>query len=166
MTIDELSIYDVATMTDEEIEGFLSSHSVGVLGLPTDGAPSMRPMSYWFDGESTLYILYVLGSESRKAELSARADVARFLVYSAETMFTWRSVLLTGTVTEAPEEDRERVQSSLEAAWRPDVLQKAIDSEAVGIYQFRVDEQSGVKSMGLPPAFEREAGATDGGDAG
>lgn len=87
MTIDELTEYDVVQMTDQEIQGFLSSHSVGVLGLPTTAAPSMRPMSFWFDGESRLYLLYILGEKSRKEELTDRTDVARFLVFSAETMF-------------------------------------------------------------------------------
>lgn len=158
MTVDELAVYDVVPMSDEEIRGFLSSHSVGVLGLPTTDAPSLRPMSFWFDGGSSLYLLYVLGEDSRKAELTARSDVARFLVYSAETAFTWRSVLLTGTVDELRWGDEERgVREAVEAAWRPDVLKRVVERDAVGLYRFRIDEQVGLKSMGLPPGFEAES---------
>ena len=162
MTVDELTEYDVVRMTAEEMAGFLSSHSVGVLGLPTEGAPSLRPMSFWFDGASTLYLLYVLGEGSRKADLSDRADVARFLVYSAETMFNWRSVLLTGTLDPVPESEWDEVQAAVEDAWRPDVFRQAITDDNVGLYAFEIADQTGLKSAGLPPAFER--GAADEGD--
>lgn len=159
MTLDELTEYDVVQMTDEEMGGFLSSHSVGVLGLPTDAAPSLRPMSFWFDGESTLYLLYILGETSRKHELSARTELARFLVYSAETMFNWRSVLLTGTLDAVPESEWEKVQAAVEDAWRPDVFRQAISDDNVILYRFDITEQTGLKSTGLPPAFEE--GASD-----
>jgi nitroimidazol reductase NimA-like FMN-containing flavoprotein (pyridoxamine 5'-phosphate oxidase superfamily) len=143
-------------MTDEEVTGFLASQSVGVLGLPTEdgGTPSLRPLSFGFDGEARLYFLYVVGAESRKLELTERADTARFLVYRAETTFNWRSVLLTGTVTEVAEDDRERALEALEGAWRPDVFERASATEATRLYQFDVDERTGLKHLGLPPGFE------------
>ncbi|SEO21492.1 hypothetical protein SAMN04487948_101131 [Halogranum amylolyticum] len=156
MTVDEITEYDVDRMSDEEIRGFLSSHSVGVLGLPTDGAPSLRPMSFWFDGESGLYLLYFLGESSRKVELSEQADVARFLVYSAETTFTWRSVLLTGTLNEVPKSEWKTVQEDVESAWRPDALKQALTDDNIRIYQFRIDEQTGLRSTGIPPGFEED----------
>jgi nitroimidazol reductase NimA-like FMN-containing flavoprotein (pyridoxamine 5'-phosphate oxidase superfamily) len=161
MTVDELSLYDVVQMSDEEIRGFLSSHSVGVLGFSTEGAPSLRPMSFWFDGESGLYLLYVGGDRGRKAELTARSDAARFLVYTAETTFTWRSVLLTGTVDEVPdEEEEETIVKAVEDAWRPEVLRQAVENESVRLYRFTIEDQHGIKSMGLPPGFEDPSGET------
>jgi nitroimidazol reductase NimA-like FMN-containing flavoprotein (pyridoxamine 5'-phosphate oxidase superfamily) len=156
MTVDELSEYGLVRMDAGEIRGFLSSHSVGVLGLPTEDAPSMRPMSFWFDGESRLYLLYVLGSSSRKEALSDRTDVARFLVYSAETMFNWRSVLLTGTLSEVPESEREAVQDAMDILWRPDLFEKASSSLNTKLYRFEIEEQTGIKHIGLPPAFEEK----------
>ena len=90
MTTDELSEHGMVQMDEESIRGFLSSQSVGVLGLPTDGAPALRPMSFWFDDDSRLYFFYLTGSSSRKVELTDQATVARFLVYRAETTFNWR----------------------------------------------------------------------------
>ena len=154
MTIDDLGEYGMVRMDDEEIRAFLSSQSVGVLGLPADGAPSMRPMSFGFDGESRLYLLYVLGSGSRKAQLSERTEVARFLVYSAETAFNWRSVLLTGKLRKVPEDEEEAVQNSVTMAWRPDLFRTAGEAENTELYEFRIDEQVGIKHAGLPPGFE------------
>lgn len=154
MTLDELDEYGMVRMTDDEIAGYLASQSVGVLGLPTDGAPSLRPMSFGFDGDSRLYFLYVLGEESRKAELTTDAVPARFLVYSAETPFNWQSVLLTGRLSEVPGEDVEAAAAVLNGAWRPDVFERASAVETTRLYRFDIDERTGLKHLGLPPGFD------------
>lgn len=158
MTVDDLREYGIVPMSDDEIRGFLSSKSVGVLGLPTEGAPALRPMSFGYDGERRLYFVYLLGSESRKRTLSDRADAARFLVYSAETSFNWRSVLLTGALSAVSETDHETALSTLETAWRPDVLERASETAETALYELRIGEQVGYKHLGLPPAFESESG--------
>jgi nitroimidazol reductase NimA-like FMN-containing flavoprotein (pyridoxamine 5'-phosphate oxidase superfamily) len=154
MTVDELGDYGMDRMDDDEIRGFLSSQGVGVLGLPGEDAPTLRPLSFWFDGESRLYFLYVLGEESRKAELSDRAGAARFLVYNAETRFNWRSVLLTGTISEVPESDRDDVRAVVEMRGRPDLFERASASGDTTLYRFRIDGWDGVEHLGLPPDFE------------
>jgi nitroimidazol reductase NimA-like FMN-containing flavoprotein (pyridoxamine 5'-phosphate oxidase superfamily) len=153
MTIDEFGEYGITNMTDEEIDGFLSSQNVGVLAVSDDEAPSMRPLSFWFD-EGNLYFLYLVGSESRKNDLSARADTARFLVYRAETRFNWRSVLLTGTVEEVPEDEREAITEAMEMDRRPEALKRASESEETKLYRLRVEERTGVKHLGLPEGFD------------
>jgi hypothetical protein len=62
MTIDELGEYGMQQMDDEEIETFLELQSQGVLGLPTEGAPYLIPMSYGFDGGSHLYFFTSSGT--------------------------------------------------------------------------------------------------------
>lgn len=159
MTVDELGSYGVERMDDAEISGFLSSHSVGVLGLPAEGAPYLLPLSFGYDGESRLYFVYVLGAQSQKDDLTARAEVARFLVYSVETMFNWRSVLLTGEFAEVDADDDDALRAVRDVAWRPDLFEQASETEATRLYQFRITEQSGIKHTGLPAGFadEREA---------
>jgi nitroimidazol reductase NimA-like FMN-containing flavoprotein (pyridoxamine 5'-phosphate oxidase superfamily) len=157
MTVDELAAYNVVRMDSAEMDAFLSTHDVGVLGLPTEDAPSMRPMSYMYDGEAGLYLLYFLGSESRKAALSDLAADARFLVYTTESAFSWRSLLLTGHIDEVPADDLRTIQDAVEEVWRPDVLDKALAEEEVTVYQFIITERSGIKSVGLPPEFESDS---------
>jgi hypothetical protein len=159
MTVDELGDYGAKRMTDEEIDGYLASQSVGVLGLPTDGAPSMRPMSFGYDGSKTVYFLYLLGDESRKRELSDRTETARFLVYSAEATFNWRSVLLAGRLSDVPDSERATAEEALSGAWRPDVLERALASEATALYRFEIDDRTGIKHLGLPEGFDER---TDG----
>ena len=156
MTTDELGEQGMAWMDEEVIDGFLSSQSVGVLGLPTEGAPALRPMSFWFDGDSRLYFPYLVGSSSRKVELSDRTTAARFLVYRAETAFNWRSVLLTGPISEVPDDEREGLMESAEISGRPDLLERASTAENTTFYQLRIEEQSGIKHLGLPSGFANE----------
>jgi nitroimidazol reductase NimA-like FMN-containing flavoprotein (pyridoxamine 5'-phosphate oxidase superfamily) len=162
MTIDELTDYGMQRMDGDEIRAFLSSHSVGVLGLPADGAPSLRPMSFGYDGEDALYLLYIVGSGSRKAALSDRASVARFLVYTAETTFNWRSVLLTGRIERVPDDGAESVTAGIDMPWQPDLFRRAGEAERTAVYRFEITERNGVEHLGLPPAFETAADADDG----
>lgn len=154
MTVDELERYGLVRMDDTEIRGFLSSQSTGVLGLPGADAPYLIPMSFGFDGESELYFTYVVGAESRKAALTDSAAVARFLVYRADTAFNWESVLLTGTVEPVPEGEREGILETIRIPWRPDLFERAGGTETVGLYRFRVEDWTGIKHTGLPPAFD------------
>lgn len=158
MTVDEFADYGVARMDDDAIDRFLTSQRVGVLGLPTGGAPSMRPLSYWYDGGSRLYFLYVTGGGSRKADLSERAEIARFLVYRADTRFQWQSVLLTGTIDEVPAEERAAVEEAMDLRRRPDALERASEGGETALYAFRIDERTGVEHLGLPPGFEADRG--------
>jgi hypothetical protein len=154
MSVDELADLGVGRMEDEEIRGFLSSQHTGVLGLPAGDGPHLLPLSFGFDGESTLYFTYVLGERSRKEDLSDRAESATFLVYDAQSPFTWESALLRGPIAEVPEEDYDDAEATLTDAWRPDVLRQAELSRGVKIYRLEITEWSGLKHTGLPPGFE------------
>lgn len=158
MTIDELGKYGMEQMDDEAIEAFLSTQSLGVLGLPTENSPYLLPMSYGYEGGSRLYFFYVVGSESRKVDLSERAETASFLVYSAETLFNWRSVFLTGTIQQLPEGQRADLTEGQIPDWRPELFETASETEATQFYEFRAKEWTGISHTGLPPGFHQSAG--------
>ena len=154
MTVDDLAEYGMEPMTDDTIRRFLSAQSVGVLGLPTEAEPLLRPLSFWYDGDTALYFVYLLGDESRKAAATNAAGTARFLVYNAETAFQWRSVLLTGSLSEVPESERSAVLDAMEIRWRPDLFERASVDEPTSLYRFDIADQTGIKHLGLPPGFE------------
>lgn len=153
MTVDQLGEYGMTEMSDDEVEGFLSSQSLGVLGLATGGAPYMIPMSYGFDGGSRLYFFFVVGAESRKERLAEQAESAGFLVYSAETMFHWQSVLLTGAIRKLPEDGRADVEASSRPTWRPELFETASETQGTHLFEFQIEEWSGIRHVGLPPGF-------------
>lgn len=157
MTITELEAYGMEQMDDDEIDQILSTQDVGILGLPGEEAPGLRPLTFWFDETDTLYFLYVLGASSRKAELSDRADIARFLVYRVETTFNWRSALLTGRIERVPDAEQEAIKAEMDIPWRPDVFERASESEDTRVYKFEIDEQAGIKQLELPPELRTDA---------
>ncbi|MFB6188490.1 MAG: pyridoxamine 5'-phosphate oxidase family protein [Halapricum sp.] len=152
MTIEELEGYGLERMNAEEIESFLDGQSHGVLGLPDDPAPYLLPLSYAFDG-TYVYFTYLRGRESRKERLSDRADRATFLVYSVETMFNWRSVLLEGDIRAVPESRWSDLEDVLADTWRPELIRMASTERRMAIYRLRIDEQSGLRHTGLSPEF-------------
>ena len=154
MSIQQLEKYGLERMDDDEIRRFVSSQSTGVLGLPTDSWPYLLPMSFAFDGDSSLYFTYLLGPSSRKEDLTERTDRARFLVYSVETMFNWQSVLLTGDLTEVPENEWSELEDVLTTAWRPELFRTASTSGGVRVFEFAIQSQSGIRHAGLPPGFQ------------
>ena len=154
MTVDDLTEHGIERMDDEAIDGFLSSQQVGVLGLPADGAPTMRPLSFVYDGDDCLYLHYIVGSESEKATASDRASAARFLIYKAETTFNWRSVLLTGQIDPVPDDERDALEAQMTLPWQPDRLDAAGIAEGTALYRFTITERHGIKHAGLPDGFE------------
>jgi hypothetical protein len=154
MSVDELQALGMEQMTDDEIRAFLSSQGVGVLGLAAEEGPYMLPMSFGYDGADRLYFTYVVGEQSRKRELSDRAETARFLVYKASSRFNWQSVVLTGTLSVVPEGEWDDVDESMANAWHPDIFESAELSGGVTVYRFAIEERVGFKQTGLPPGFE------------
>lgn len=153
MPLEYLEQYGLEQMSEDDISGFLSSQSTGVLGFSTDDVPYMIPMSYAFDDESSIYFTYLLGSDSQKEALSEQAARAGFLVYNVETMFNWESVLVSGTISSVPEAEWSELEDLLASAWRPDLFQSGKAPGRVGVYELEIDERSGIRHTGLAPGF-------------
>jgi nitroimidazol reductase NimA-like FMN-containing flavoprotein (pyridoxamine 5'-phosphate oxidase superfamily) len=158
MTVDELGDFGLVHMTDDEIRGFLANQRVCVLGLPTDGAPFLRPMSFGFDGDRSLYLVYVVGQTTRKRDLTEAAGAARVLVFDASTAFQWQSVLCTGTIEAVP---GDALPQDVDVAWRPDLFERAAESLDTAVYRVDVTEWTGVKHLGLPPGIDPDGTTAD-----
>jgi hypothetical protein len=154
MTIDELETYGMERMDDAAVTAFLANQRIGVLGLPTEGAPLMFPMSFGYDGESTLCFTFVVGESSEKQRLADRSEAATFLVFSVESAFNWESVSTTGTITAVPESEWDDYTDLLDNAWRPSLFESATAAGDVAVYRFDITDWVGVRHTGLPPGFE------------
>ena len=160
MTVAELEDFGMLQMDREDIEKTLQRKSIGVLGVPTDTAPLLRPLSFWYDGDAALYFVYVLGTDSRKVTASDNAAVARFLVYDIETTFNWRSVLLTGALERVPDDERVAIEDQMDTSWKPDVFERAAKTEATALYRLRIDDRAGIKQLELPPELRTESSSS------
>lgn len=153
MSVDELQNIGISRMDRTEIADFLATQQVGVLALPAERAPYVVPLAFGYDGESMLYFTFVLGTDSRKEQLSEQADLARVLVFNVDSMFHWESVQLTGTIDAVPDEAWDI--SDLDDVWRPKIFDRASLSGGTSVFQFQIQDQSGIKHTGMPPGFER-----------
>lgn len=151
MSLSELREYGIEEMGESEIEEFLSARNTGVLGLADGAVPYLIPLSYALDRDLSLYFTYLLGEESRKETLTERADRGRFLVYQAESLFEWRSVLATGRFEEIRPSEWGALAELLGNAWRPEVFRTASTSRNIKVYEFDILELSGIKHTGLAP---------------
>ncbi|MCU4750655.1 pyridoxamine 5'-phosphate oxidase family protein [Halobacteria archaeon AArc-curdl1] len=154
MSVDELREYGLAEMDDDEMRSFLASQKTGVLGLPGEGGPYLLPLSYRYNGNNRLYFTFLLGSSSRKETLSEGADAASFLVYKVDTMYNWESVLLSGTIDAVPESEWGDLEEPQNHVWQPSLFEEASLSGSVKIYEFRIEDLTGIKHQGLPPALQ------------
>ena len=161
MTVEQLKEYGLKAMSEAEISQFLKNEQYGVLGLPTDGVPYLLPLSFGYDGESTLYFTYFVSDESRKRTLTRQAEKASFLVYSPDSVFFWESVVLTGSLRELPRSEWDAHEAILENTWRLNLFEKAESAGHLEVYQFHIEDKSGLKATGLPPGMEDQRSDTD-----
>lgn len=148
MSITEIRQSGAEKMTDAEIDQFLAEQGVGVIAIPTGELPYVIPLSFGYDGESRLYFTYLLfGVESKKEDMSDRADRARFLVHAAPSIYEWRSVLLTGTLAEVADEQWGQLQSAMENAWHPELFTSATPMRGIKGYEFRITDRTSIKHM-------------------
>lgn len=145
MSIAALTESGMTSMDDEKIRAFLTDRGVGILALEGDDVPYQVPLSFGFDGESSLYFVYLLfGTESRKETLSAEHRRGHFLVFDATSIHEWQSLSATGTLTEIDDDEWPTLQETMENAWHSDLFASADPMRGVTGYRFDVDEWSGV----------------------
>ncbi|MDZ7731185.1 MAG: pyridoxamine 5'-phosphate oxidase family protein [Natrialbaceae archaeon] len=154
MTVELLTDFGLEHMTDPEIDTFVRAQRYGILGLATDGAPYLLPISYGVDAEQDLYLSFLSGPESRKGELAASDPEATMLVLRVDSPVRWQSVMLEGTLEAVPEAHHEDADAVLETAWRPSMLEEAVAAGRVTRYRLAVADRSGVKHTGLPTGLE------------
>lgn len=146
MSTDELLESSADSMTDEQIQEFLTEQGVGILALPGEDIPYVVPMSFGYDGNSALYFIFLLfGTDSRKETLSDRAQRARFLVYRAQSMYDWQSVSLVGQISAVAEDEWDELQSAMQNAWHPNLFSSASPMRGIKGYQFQIDGWTGIQ---------------------
>lgn len=137
---------DAVSMSDGQMKALLTEEGVGTLTLPTDDLPYVLPISFGYDGSSTLYFVFLLfGSESRKEELANTAERGRFLVYQAESMYNWQSVSLTGHIRPVDEDEWPELQNAMENAWQANIFSAAHPMRGIEGYRFEIESWTGIQ---------------------
>jgi len=146
MSIAALTESGMSSMDDDEIGDFLTEQGVGILALNGEEVPYQVPLSFGFDGESSLYFVYLLfGTESRKESLTEATRRGHFLVFDATSMHEWQSVSATGDLAEIEDDEWPALQETMANAWHSDLFASADPMRGVSGYRFDVDEWTGVR---------------------
>lgn len=146
MSIDAIAESTAASMSEEQMGALLEAEGVGTLALPTGDLPYLVPISFGYDGETTLYFVFLLfGAESRKETLTNEAGRGRFLVYRARSVYDWQSVSVAGRITAVEEGEWDGLRSAMENAWHPNVFSAAHPMRGVRGYRFEIDEWTGIQ---------------------
>lgn len=146
MSIAAITESGMGSMDDDEISEFLTDQGVGILAIGGEDGPYQVPLSFGFDGESSMYFVYLLfGTESRKETLTEETRRGHFLTFDATSMHEWQSVSATGELTEIDDEEWGTLQETMENAWHSDLFASADPMRGVSGYRFDVEEWTGVK---------------------
>ena len=134
-------------LDDFEIEEFLESTGLGVLGLAKEGAAYTIPIAFAYDGGNHRCILrFVMGQDSKKQEFAAATRTATLTIYDWQSAEAWRSVVLVGTLSEL---DTDEVASAAalfadvgeQAAL--DIFNRPLEEYETAWYEFKIAEMTG-----------------------
>ena len=149
MSMDELRESSSTSMTDEQLRSFLTEQGVGVLGVVDESVPYLVPLSFGFDGDRTLYFVFLLfGDESQKEQLCDRNERGRFLIYNADSVHEWQSVSLVGPIDQVADDEWDSLQEAMKNAWHPDVFSSASPMRGIEGYRLRIDDWTAIQSGG------------------
>ena len=161
MAITDLLADCVQWMDDVEIVALLSNESTGVLGVPTSGAPILRPVSFQYERPGRLHFAFVGSADSRMQRACHRADVARFLVFRSTSPYYWRSLICTGPIRAVCDGEQVDGCDRMSVTDRPAVIERAAARTDVSRYELVIETSSGLKSTECPPGFEPLASDSD-----
>jgi nitroimidazol reductase NimA-like FMN-containing flavoprotein (pyridoxamine 5'-phosphate oxidase superfamily) len=131
-------------MGQHEVEEFLNDQATGVLSLSNDGRAYGIPVSFAFDEEAGRVIMDLgFAAESKKRRFLETTREVCLTVYDWRSPTEWRSVIVTGPLTQLDETDvDDEIQGwYYEVAKDIEIPRGDIELEW---YELRADDISGV----------------------
>lgn len=146
MSTDQTEQVSGIEMSEAEIDEFLSERGHGILSLARDAETYGMPMSFGYDGDRVFMQFITFGEHSKKGEFLEGTERACFTVYDVETRFKWRSVVVTGTLFEVPETEKQYAEDTLEDnGWFPNIFPPTEPMSGVKRVAMAVEEATGRK---------------------
>lgn len=140
-----------AWMDEPEIDRALKEIGYGTLALTRDDEAYGVPVSFGYDGDRLFLYLFQFGEESRKLGYSGQTERASLTIIDIESRDVWRSVIVTGTLHEVPEEETEHAEAAIDDnAWFPTFFPP--DSPVTGVRwtELKIGEVTGRKGETSP----------------
>ncbi|WP_227356070.1 pyridoxamine 5'-phosphate oxidase family protein [Haladaptatus salinisoli] len=137
-------------MEREEVDTFLREQGVGVLSL-TDGQEAYGvPVSFGYDGEDSLYFVFLrIGEQSKKEQFAEQTERASLTVYNVDSKHVWTSVIVSGSLHQIPDREWNELETAIEDnAWYPSLFSEAEPMRDIQGWELRMDDVTGQQSEG------------------
>ncbi|EMA26425.1 pyridoxamine 5'-phosphate oxidase family protein [Haloarcula argentinensis] len=134
-----------AELEDSVIDEVLTERGVGVLSMAAEGVPYGVPLSFGYDGEDTLYFMFLgATTELRKETYAEQADVASFTTFDIGQDGAWRSVIVAGPLKRIEIDEWDSARESLaDNAYQSNLLSEYELQENPNVWALKVQERSG-----------------------
>lgn len=130
---------------DEEIDEVLTEMGIGVLSMSADGVPYGVPLSFGYDGEDTLYFVFLDAStELRKERYAEQADIASFTTFDVDPDGSWRSVIVAGSLERITIDEWDTAREAMaDNAYQSELLSEYELQENTNVWALTIEERSG-----------------------
>jgi nitroimidazol reductase NimA-like FMN-containing flavoprotein (pyridoxamine 5'-phosphate oxidase superfamily) len=99
-------------------------------------------VSFGYDGDSTVYLYLIrFGDSSRKLDFADATETGCLVTFDVESRFRWRSVIVSGSFHELPEDEVEQMEEIMgDNAWFPSLFPPEDPMTAVRRLKLRIEE--------------------------
>ena len=134
-----------AEMDESAIDDVLTEMGVGILSMSADGVPYGVPLSFGYDGDGSLYFLFLgATADLRKETYADQSDVASFATFDVGSDGAWRSVIVSGALDRIGPGDWDAAREAmLDNAYQSDLLAEREVHENPNVWALDVAERSG-----------------------
>ncbi|EMA04609.1 hypothetical protein C437_13720 [Haloarcula vallismortis ATCC 29715] len=132
-------------MDESDVDEVLVESGVGVLSMAVDGVPYGVPLSFGYDGDDTLYFVFLGASaELRKEMYAEQTDVASFTTFDVDPNGAWRSVIVAGPLNRISIDDWDTAREALaDNAYQSNLLSEYELQENPNVWALEIAERSG-----------------------
>lgn len=132
-------------MDEPEIDEVLTEVGVGVLSMSAAGMPYGVPLSFGYDGDSSLYFVFLgATTELRKETYAQQSDVANFTTFEINPDGSWRSVIVAGPLDRITIEEWDTAREAVvDNAYQSNLLSEYELQENPNVWALRTQERSG-----------------------
>ncbi|MDT3436027.1 pyridoxamine 5'-phosphate oxidase family protein [Haloarcula sp. 1CSR25-25] len=132
-------------LDESDIDKVLTERGVGVLSMAADGVPYGVPLSFGYDGDDTLYFVFLgATTELRKETYAEQADIASFTTFDVNPDGSWRSVIVAGPLDRIEIKEWDTARESLaDNAYQSNLLSEYELQENPNVWALKTQERSG-----------------------
>lgn len=137
-------------MGREAVDAFLRKQGRGILSL-TDGQEGYGvPVSFGYDGEDSLYFVFLrVGEQSKKAQFAEKTERASLTVYDVASKHVWTSVIASGPLRRIADAEWSELEAAVEDnAWYPSLFSEAEPMQDIQGWELRIEEVTGQQNEG------------------